>query len=1102
MKIIRRICLVLIVCMISGVGMFSVSAENTQEYTIEGETSQNSNFIFYNQAGYQSRAAASKGQALMLIAPLSKANESYYYADYSVTVEKAGLYEVIMNATPPEQTWTSPLRVLVNNKSEVQLGMLEQFATVDQEIWNYLAGYVELKQGTNSLRFIVDKARTNDENCVMWIDKLTLRQINQGLSEITTNRDWNAFERGENIEMTFHAKTKVSGQLPIRYDVIDYYDLMRDGGTVYIPEGEETVTVTLNDLPIGHYTLIATMNGTKVYTYFAVMKPLAERDAVENTPFACDTASTWFAPDVSKLPGLVRLWKLAGIEWVRERVGWNEVSNSSNEISMGRYGEAVQTIADGGIKIMLDINGAPPWMKTKKTNTAADNIMEGYKFAKNIAEANDGNVGVWEVLNENDIGGNSGSEPADIFTAFQKAMYIGFRDAKTKKTQLVSHAGWASVLSTNEFIKIALENDLMKFSDVFDLHWHARPNGVYKDYVQFYDRLGLQNRDEQIQNFYQEKYHTNDYPIWMGEAGIGIEVPNGTEMSRIMQRMQARYLVTSTAESLSYGTDMHFFFLGTSYQENVNKWGFISEAGTPLAAVVAESVMTDTLKQGQYLGKQLDLPENTEGYWFDSGKGKVLVLWSTNGSHNVSLPLACDSVKVTEIMGQETVCNTNYGVLDITAKPDPVFITIQSEIPEDNLDRNGADKLLFPEPQELTPADRVVLVQRYDDTAISNSKTKGYNIKAADKVSVEVYNFNETAMQGTISSVSEGGWKIEPASCEVNLEPMSMKTLEFNITYSGNLNTENEFITFVGEFDGQKTSKSAAYVHARNIVYPIAHAESDGYGINAQITNDSNEVYETESLKISYAGETYESKETAIIQPRENKTVYIPLQGEFEASCPYPLSIELSLKNGINIKYESDFEMNILNQGNSTERKIDVGKYGKVIMQNYNGEEDLGGTVSVGADEENFYMEATIVDNTFSQQYSGYDMWNGDSIQFGISKLVPEGASFEEFGFGLTPVGAQLYRYRTTDDKRQKGIVTPKYISVKRNEAERTTNYALIVPWSEMVGTDFDKSAFKLSLLVNDNDGGGRKGYIEWGSGIGDWKNPGDFKDVVWMQNK
>ena len=61
------------------------------------------------------------------------------------------------------------------------------------------------------------------------------------------------------------------------------------------------------------------------------------------------------------------------------------------------------------------------------------------------------------------------------------------------------------------------------------------------------------------------------------------------------------------------------------------------------------------------------------------------------------------------------------------------------------------------------------------------------------------------------------------------------------------------------------------------------------------------------------------------------------------------------------------------------------------------------------------------------------------------------------------------------------------------------TYYELKIPWSEVAGEDFKPdSGTKIgySLLVNDNDGNGRKGWIEYASGIGSYKDTNLFTRI------
>ncbi|WP_339320689.1 sugar-binding protein [Paenibacillus sp. FSL R10-2734] len=65
--------------------------------------------------------------------------------------------------------------------------------------------------------------------------------------------------------------------------------------------------------------------------------------------------------------------------------------------------------------------------------------------------------------------------------------------------------------------------------------------------------------------------------------------------------------------------------------------------------------------------------------------------------------------------------------------------------------------------------------------------------------------------------------------------------------------------------------------------------------------------------------------------------------------------------------------------------------------------------------------------------------------------------------------------------------------------SDSTTSYELAIPWRELI---FDitqvKQGMKLkfSLLVNDNDGEGRRGWLEYNSGIGTSKDVNAFGNL------
>jgi hypothetical protein len=73
------------------------------------------------------------------------------------------------------------------------------------------------------------------------------------------------------------------------------------------------------------------------------------------------------------------------------------------------------------------------------------------------------------------------------------------------------------------------------------------------------------------------------------------------------------------------------------------------------------------------------------------------------------------------------------------------------------------------------------------------------------------------------------------------------------------------------------------------------------------------------------------------------------------------------------------------------------------------------------------------------------------------------------------------------------GSISGAKVAVTRDETTHRTTYELAVPWPHLQPIQPADRLISLSLLVNDNDGGGRKGWIEWGGGTGSAKNSSLF---------
>ncbi|WP_186320237.1 glycosyl hydrolase family 28-related protein [Paenibacillus sp. Y412MC10] len=173
----------------------------------------------------------------------------------------------------------------------------------------------------------------------------------------------------------------------------------------------------------------------------------------------------------------------------------------------------------------------------------------------------------------------------------------------------------------------------------------------------------------------------------------------------------------------------------------------------------------------------------------------------------------------------------------------------------------------------------------------------------------------------------------------------------------------------------------------------------------------------------------------------------------------------------------------------------------------WGGADDLGLTSKVTWDEAHLYVNVDVKDNVHSQTFTGGDIWQGDSLQVGIDLAKEDGAAsrqVNELGFALNEDGSvQKWRWRAPD-----GITPGPLESVQavvtRDETAKVTHYELTLPFEALHGAGYDFRADKpigLALLVNENDGDGRSGFMEFNGGIGTSKDAGLFGNLYLLQD-
>ncbi|MDF2939160.1 MAG: hypothetical protein K0Q90_4533, partial [Paenibacillaceae bacterium] len=148
------------------------------------------------------------------------------------------------------------------------------------------------------------------------------------------------------------------------------------------------------------------------------------------------------------------------------------------------------------------------------------------------------------------------------------------------------------------------------------------------------------------------------------------------------------------------------------------------------------------------------------------------------------------------------------------------------------------------------------------------------------------------------------------------------------------------------------------------------------------------------------------------------------------------------------------------------------------------GAEDLSAEAKFAYDEDYFYVSAKVRDDVH-QAVANADMWIGDSVQFAFSENGIYGA---EYGLNLLDGETGIWRWKDSNAALGRETVTAKAV-----RSGNDTMYEARIPWEAVFAAKPGDGPIHFTMLVNDNDGGGRKGWVEWTSGIGRVKDGKQF---------
>ena len=642
----------------------------------------------------------------------------------------------------------------------------------------------------------------------------------------------NIFEANEDFVFEIVLQGQTATELVAHWTVTDYFERLVDSGTAILQAGQWKTQVNLGPLETGHHVVHVEVPGKSVFENFAVVTPYAQRRHLGDlSPFAVHTAfSLGELVNMSWTPALAepyaRAVQLSGVGWIRELMVKNTQQTEIEGFDSGLFDRIIHAFSSKDIKILNFFYAWPRWVMSSESealgNKLPDNLMDVYRLAKNAGAHYADKITMWEILNEPEVNSNDGnpntgnSEGPDKYAAFLKAAAIGFHHSGAPNP-LVTVGGLVASVHKGFlplYTEPLFENGIVDYIDVYNFHNH-QGNVLQNGFASF-----IVEKNEAHLKLKNRLPGAEAMPVWLTEAGGGIQgSPNGLE-TLDKQKAQARFWVTSAAIALSTGVDKHFWFCGPPYYEDGSYvkdmyWGSFSPMDpasryiTPYAAYVAQAVMTEALGEAKYIRKLSSLPEGASGYAFMDNGDTVLILWAQSAVP-VSLNLQAPRGIQTDIMGKKTELLSSHGIFNLSLDADPVYLRVPG-----NVYGLPANAPKIATSKTLTSAQKIVLEQTFMETASRTGarETGGYYFVPPNETAslrITVYNFNPFPVTGTVSGeLDMEGYNISGPQT-VSVEAEGKAELAFSVSTAGNVVPAR--LSFVGDFDVGQTTPSVTYV--------------------------------------------------------------------------------------------------------------------------------------------------------------------------------------------------------------------------------------------------------------------------------------------------
>ena len=820
-------------------------------------------------------------------------------------------------------------------------------------------------------------------------------------------------------------------------------------------------------------------------------------------------ACTHFAQGKGRLPDTMELLARAGIKWLRDEIPWGAVERERGVFTWPDYAEPFLAAArEHGVEplIIFDYGNSLYDEGNAPSSEEAQKAFATYCYQ--LVDRYEELCRHWEVYNEPNI---SFWTPKPDAAAYARLLPQATAAAK-RADGGCTVVGICTAGTDRGFIETVLAWAGPQAMDALSIHPYRYPAGP--EVSGFLDDVRAAHRLLRAAGGGRER-------VWLTEIGW----PTHTGPGGVSEDVAARMLVRMYTQALSLpfvGPVFWYDFQddGTDPAVNESNFGLIRWSDfTPKAAYVAYHMLTRALA-GRHFVEQLPVGDHTYLYRFSGHREDVLVAWVAPPDEagaeqpltTVSLELGTDRVELAGIDGhvQRVACPGQR--LTLPLSPSPVFVTGRFR----NLH-------LGPAPIRLR-------------TSITRP------LRPGEELPLEVTLRSRSANPGTerLRLDLPPGVTMEGEEVLLRLpggaEGSTVVPLRVLLTAASG---PRRLVARVLGVDDLVASLTFEVQPPLASLVELAAAEGRP-AVTYTVRNATAVALAQAAAQVEADGAVAASAERDPLPPASDLSARAVLGADPDPAARHP--VRCSFRSAEGVGAEATLAVNTwpvphtaspptingdlsdwplggvaflrgLPEAVPFDSGNGHGHFAEVERGRWMGPEDLSGTIQLRWSDTALFVALDITDDVHCQPNSGRDVWQGDSVQLALNArpvLSPPGSLPvweanpvpREFSLALTRGGPELYRWTPLAPSPElEGPLTQGELVVGREGTH--TVYECALPWTALAlppEAEFRPHAGALlgfAVIVNDNDGQGRDGWLQLFDGIGYGKEPEKYGQII-----